>query len=230
MRAELTVSFVALEVRAVPRRRSRTRRRGAARRSRCGCPRAAANSRRSCGASTKARLARGPAAPARDVAQGHATAACWCSAAARACRARCAWRGGGAARRRGPGDGCRRRREPGRRDRHASRAHLSTGVARHQLDDGAARLRRRSPSVRDSGRDEWAQRLWSTVRAAADIPGGGRRRRTQPAGAGSPSDCRRAGSSRRTREKPHACWASIRRAVQVDRLAQCASCTRATAR
>ena len=91
VRAELTLSFVGFEVRTVPRRRARTCRRGAARRSRRGGARAC-RIRAAHAPHRRSRNRGDAAAPRARVTQGARTAACSSSAAAPACRVRCAWR------------------------------------------------------------------------------------------------------------------------------------------
>ncbi len=163
-----------LQVRTVPRRRPRTCRRGDARRSRRGGAGAARVHCRSCGASTRA-ISRPRCRAARATRTRDPAAACWWWAAARACRARCAWRriaalrvGAGLVTRGG------RRREPGageRPPRPSSSIYRVSSVT--NLDEAlrAANVLAVGPGL---GTGEWAQRLWSQVlrgaRRAARIP------------------------------------------------------------
>ncbi len=169
VRAEVTVSFVGAQVRAVPRRRARTCGRGAARRSRRGGARAAAI-RAAHAAHRRERARREPAAPRARVAQGHERPRADHRRRRRHAGRAAAGGRGGAARGRGAGHGRGRAGEPASPSRprvpsssiyrlRRSRAWTSRCAAADVLAIG--------PGL---GTGDWARRLWARPRCRRACP------------------------------------------------------------
>ena len=172
VRAEITVSFVGVQVRAVPGRGPR------ARRAWC-CSTISAWWRRRCREFTplmrridESELAAGAAARARASRTRDPTAACWSSAAAPACRARCGWRA-----RRRCASGAGLVTVAGAPENlvavTATRPELIylPVVARARASTRRCAPPTCSPSGPGLGTGDWAQRLWAQVlRARGDRP------------------------------------------------------------